>query len=837
MKIKHLILLFLLISNVTWASKLNLIPYPQEVEFLDGQFNLKKKLTFNFEGQIEDTVCYSQLASELIKKCKTELSLTKSKTAHILLKLSSNNNKIGDEGYVLKVLPKQIIIEAKTLTGLFYGTQTLKQLIRTAENKSIGCVKIIDWPEFNFRGVMDDISRGPVPNFEFMKEQIRRMSEHKLNVLTYYTEHIIKTKSHPEFAPAQGGIDLDEWKLLSDYATLHHMQLMPGMQSLGHFEEILAHPKYAPLGETHGMLAPNKPEGIQFLNDTYSEIIPYFNSPYFNAYGDETWDLGRGASKAMADSLGKGTVYAMHMQKVYDIIKANKKTMLLTSDVPTKYPEIFEQLPKDIIMQAWDYADKDDFSHWIDPIKKHGFQFLVLPGVLNSNKTLPNYNISFANIRKFIAYGKKEGAIGILLTIWDDGGRHSFNRDWYGVAYSAEHSWKPNNYKVSDFDTRFNRAVYNDSTNCRTTTIHELNSLADFSDTYGMNNLIFWDKLIPERGKRATIDISNWGAIGEIAENTLNLASDYNKTGYYDYDLPFLNYTSKQYQYMAKARVLLTGAAENYKTACINQYTTPDIAKTNLADSKQKINEAFELFNQLKNEITLLWKQENRPYWTNYALDPFNETIADYTDLIQSFSWAEQLFESHMNLPTPLDIRLEIATTKGQYFRFWLITNPAFHITSPTDPIPDFLSPMGGESEAKPIPGFSFDGSDGQEHRFTKYYSPNYAEIDFTDYYFKHDEAVTYAYCTIESAEDRTVRATFGSNDGIEMFCNGESVFKIREKRGVLADENECLLNLKKGKNSILLKVDQWKGGWGFTFRLPDVEIRNHKQKYRIINE
>ena len=95
---------------------------------------------------------------------------------------------------------------------------------------------------------------------------------------------------------------------------------------------------------------------------------------------------------------------------------------------------------------------------------------------------------------------------------------------------------------------------------------------------------------------------------------------------------------------------------------------------------------------------------------------------------------------------------------------------------------------------------------------------------------------MAYAYCRIRSEKSRTVHATFGSNDGIEMFLNGKKVFEHHIKRSLLVDEEEILLHLKQGENYLTLKIDQGQGGWGFSFRLPDEKVRNHDYKYRVIN-
>ena len=75
------------------------------------------------------------------------------------------------------------------------------------------------------RVVMDDISRGPIPSNEYIKQQIRRYSELKINHMSYYIEHVVKTKSHPGFAP-DGGITVEEFQEISDYAADYHITVI-----------------------------------------------------------------------------------------------------------------------------------------------------------------------------------------------------------------------------------------------------------------------------------------------------------------------------------------------------------------------------------------------------------------------------------------------------------------------------------------------------------------------------------------------------------------------------------------------------------------------------------
>ena len=115
-----------------------------------------------------------------------------------------------------------------------------------------------------------------------------------------------------------------------------------------------------------------------------------------------------------------------------------------------------------------------------------------------------------------------------------------------------------------------------------------------------------------------------------------------------------------------------------------------------------------------------------------------------------------------------------------------------------------------------------------------KYDSPKLGEVDFKTIFEPHITAVAYAYCTIDSPQKQQVTALLGSNDGATVYCNGEEVHHIHAKRSLIPDEDKILLDLEEGRNHILIKVEQWKGGWGLAFRLKDVDVRNHKQRYYI---
>lgn len=747
-------------------------------------------------------------------------------------KLGFFKQDIGNEGYELLIDDRKIVLAANTAQGIFYGKQSLKQLIRSAQNNQLKGMHIIDRPALRYRGVMDDISRGPVPSKAYMKYQIRRMSELKLNMLCYYTEHVVRTKKHPEFAPPAGGISIEEWKEIAEYAKEHFIELVPNFQSLGHAEKVLLNPKYRHLAESNTMYSPVNPETVLFMKDIYDEMCPAFSSGFFHVNCDETFDLGRGSSKKMADSIGVGRVYADYMNRLSDILRHHNKRMMMWGDIVLQHPDILDLLPSDAVMMTWEYGDKQSYASWIDPFVEKGFDYIVCTGVLNSLRLFPDYKQALPNIRNFIREGAQKGAMGVLNTIWDDGGLHSFDRDWYGVAYGAEHSWNPNENSTDDFDTRLSAGLYQGGGKELFTAVHKLTEMGDIQALGGMNELVFWKTIIPERGKYTSYSLAGWE---EVHEACLEVDSIFSlKTSPYDTrEYAAFQIVSDEYKYLSQAKLKLAEASALYSKACCIQYTGRDTARQLLNKARINIVRCRDDFNRLKDDFNAIWKSENRDYWNDFALDPFNKVLRDYADLIKSLDRSVEYFEQKLPLSAPADIRLDIREIAGSYFTYWLIS-PAFNLKNGTGFDHDFLKEMGGEQNASPFPGFSFFDSNGKNIKWMKYSSPLSDKVSLNTIPDSDDKAISYAFCTLESPGPKKVTASLGVNRSIEVFCNGISVFKKCGNETMLIDEFQCPLNLNAGKNRILLKIEKGNTAWDFSFSIKDETISNSKNKYQI---
>ena len=828
------------------------VPEPQQYDFSNESFSLDDAdVTIKLYSKNNEPVNIAiRELEEVLSQNHKDIS-KKYSSSEILIGLPGEDNqfdnileneklfpedKLGDEGYNLLITSDRIIIAGKASKGLFYGIQTLKQIVRSSKKGYLEGVKIIDWPDYKYRAVSDDISRGPIPTLDFMKYQIRRFAEMKINSVVPYIEHVVKTKSHPEFAPDDGSLTIEEWKEISDYARKYNITVIGGFQSFGHFTKILESPEYAHLGESGTLISPTLDESYKFLEEIYSEMIPAFDSPFFNINCDETFDLGKEQSKELVDSIGYDGVYYQHIMKLYNIVKKFNKRVIMWGDILLEYPALLKKHPKDILIGTWNYDDKDDFSDLILPIKNAGFEFWVVPGVLNSYRLFPNYQTALTNISNFSADGFKYGASGILNCVWDDGGSTLFTNSWYGVSYGADQSWNTKSSNAEKYDFRFNSGLYGSETNFLTETIHKLTELAYLEPTDGFTDKVLFARLLPDEDKEQRISLEDWDKVLMIvdeAETILNKAHLNNYPG----DTEYLYYVIDLYRTLANARIDLLKVAKCYNEA-------ENVLENNSSQARKLILNALEIINNivkrekhLKDTFSMLWLKENHTYALDWTTDKYDQKISEFEDVQKRLMKSLKKLDSSEQMFSKEKVRLAITKLPGKYFREWMMINPVARKGKVSFTGVDYLADMGGEKNANPkvTQEFYYDGVKYRWRRIVSEYPDivNMSEV-FPD---NNKNVVTYAFANISIEKDTTVKAFVGSDEGIEVFINGISVLQISGDNKLKPDAFSFSLPLKKGKNNLLLKMTQTEGDWGFTFRLPDCEVRNSKNRYRIVDD
>ena len=363
---------------------------------------------------------------------------------------------VADQSYALTIAPARVALYADAPSGLFYAVQTLRQLVRL-NGDGLPALSIQDWPTLPYRGLMLDVSRRKVPTLGALKQLAEELSHYKLNVLQLYTEHTFQFPSHPKIGAGCGSLSSQDVLELDAFCRERHVELMPNLQSFGHARNTLAIPEYKHLAETERLwtLSPAFEETYTLLDELYADMLPAFTSTTFNVDCDETWDLGQGASKAMADQIGVGRVYLNHILRVRELAMRYGQRIQAWGDILLHHPELIGEVPDDVTLLDWHYDPADEYPT-AKVFGEAGRRFWVCPGVGSWNTIFPRLYGANTNIRNFVRDGVAAGAEGVLNTDWGDYGHYQpLGLSWYGYVFGAVQGWTGGTTDDEDFNLAF----------------------------------------------------------------------------------------------------------------------------------------------------------------------------------------------------------------------------------------------------------------------------------------------------------------------------------------------------------------------------------------------
>src|ERR1700728_200848 len=244
--------------------------------------------------------------------------------------------EMAAEGYALAIGPQRAIIVAESSSGIFYGVQTLKQLLPLSGAKpALPLGEIRDWPAMKYRAMDDDLSRGPFPTLEFQKHQVQVFASFKANIYTPYFEHTLEYPNQPMAAPPGSSMSPADVAELVRYAAQYHVSILPEQEAFGHLHHVLKYDLYEGVAETpHGqVLAPGQPGSVPLIQDWFTQIAKEFPSPFMHIGADETDDLGRGRTKDAVKQRGYGPVYVQFLTQIHDALSPLHRRLLFWGDI------------------------------------------------------------------------------------------------------------------------------------------------------------------------------------------------------------------------------------------------------------------------------------------------------------------------------------------------------------------------------------------------------------------------------------------------------------------------------------------------------------------------
>jgi hypothetical protein len=236
------------------------------------------------------------------------------------------------EGYALAVSSNGVLIRAHDDAGLFYGVQTLIQLLEQArrDHAPIPGWTLRDWPAFAWRARYFDASQyfgSIVATRKNLEHEIAQLARYKLNWLCFDAYNFVPFKSFPACANANT-LSLADWNDLVELAHRYHVTLVPSLQSFAQMYDVIWNCDAGkPYRESTapGLICPSRPENIRFLQGLYGDLISVFKySPVLGIGCSETsMQWGTNYCPLCRDRINHGETYEQIFCKhVRDCVEA-----------------------------------------------------------------------------------------------------------------------------------------------------------------------------------------------------------------------------------------------------------------------------------------------------------------------------------------------------------------------------------------------------------------------------------------------------------------------------------------------------------------------------------
>lgn len=455
-----------------------LLPHPQSVRYSAGSLPVNGlAIRFGSKPSIEDMFTAQQLSSRLSAIGQTLVpvqEVTAAGPAIVLIRtgevaaLPLADERSGPESresYVLKIVPDGAEIRAVSSAGLFYGMQTLLQMVEGMGSLAVlPGAEIRDWPALAYRGFMMDLGHGQLLRVPEIERQIDHLARFKANQYYFYSEATIELDGYSLVNP-NGRYTREEIRHIIDYGRQRHVDVVPCLELYGHLHDLFRVEQFSDLSLPRygGEFDPRNPRVLQVLDDWVEQTAKLFPSPWYHVGFDEPWALDKIGVTEGSDPF---RIYIDVLRHVAQQAQKHNKRLMFWADmlsgarIFSKHPELIAELPKGTIAVPWVYDDRPDFVPYLEPLAKMNIPTVSAPGVWNWNEIFPDYHKTFKNINGLLGTGKKYNTLGILNTGWTDSAQTIYRMSLPGLAMSGVAGWQADPIDAATYFDEYCRQMY-----------------------------------------------------------------------------------------------------------------------------------------------------------------------------------------------------------------------------------------------------------------------------------------------------------------------------------------------------------------------------------------
>ncbi len=479
------------------------LPPPQKVNLgpEDFEFTADWRLELGQNIAAGDTGV-QDLMAELAERFQLQLATGTSTSHAIRLAIQANAvtpgkttdrnlSAVAEQAYRLELTAARITITGNSETGLFYGIQTLIQLMKRQDGRFLLPQALIeDWPDLELRTIYWDDAHH-LEKLDVLEAAMRQAAFYKINGFA------LKLEGHFQFEHAPAivepyALSRAELQRLTDYGLRHHIQLIPYLDGPAHDAFILKHPEYAALREypdNNYEFCSTNPRTYELLDGMFDDLLAANRGgKYFVLSTDEPYYVGLANNAqckeaARAQQLGSvGKMLGEFVTKTADYLHTRDRTVIFWGEYPMK-PDDIGALPSYLI-------NGEVYGPQFDPIfQAHGIRQMIYTYTEGEEQLFPQYYVlpsvdrlhsapsrtgrvqemidsitqsslaSLSSTRPDAARPHQSDLMGVFIAGWGDPGLHP-ETFWLGYATGPAAAWNRAATKSQELQSAFYTLFY-----------------------------------------------------------------------------------------------------------------------------------------------------------------------------------------------------------------------------------------------------------------------------------------------------------------------------------------------------------------------------------------
>ena len=333
----------IILSGLAYGGNLPLpfrvVPQPKQVELLSGS-GIKCTDLKSVEVRGTDK-------SIIMGPILSALPHTGPEDGQVSLEIASDNEEPNsEEGYLLIISKGKARIKSKGLAGLFYGCQTLEQMLQDSHDTgaSLPACKIIDFPSYPYRAVQFDVKHH-LDSIKYYYDCIDKLAQYKVNAIIFEFEDKLRYRRQPVVGSPQA-MSMDEMAAMTRYAKERFIDISPLVQGLGHASYILKHEQYSYLREepnSNWTFCPLQEDTYKVLFDLYRDAMEATpESRYLHIGGDEIGNIGKcPRCNQRCKDTGPLKLNLYWLNRVCEFVRQNGRIPILWDDMILKHADLY----------------------------------------------------------------------------------------------------------------------------------------------------------------------------------------------------------------------------------------------------------------------------------------------------------------------------------------------------------------------------------------------------------------------------------------------------------------------------------------------------------------